>query len=331
MFELKKRLEEASISCNPRHYSEDEQSKIGHDAEKVFASNLLKSGFSPKAIFYGLRVPNEYQTGKKEIDLVLLHETGLYTLEIKNWAGKVTLSPDDDKWIQSKFNVCGDSVSVSYDIEHENALFSLRRKTRLLKDHLFRHNVTIHDSFFKPRVVFVNENLKIDEKIEKEAEVILPDQCAQFIESFQRGYVKSILDSIIPSFISGHLSNAMLNLAENCLNSIGTWDIVCLNGGQQLYGDFKECPYFSVDRKNTDCLQLTHKRSRILSMTWAILGYSPSVMVLFRQRGGTGWLWNNYRAVVHIPYDTEFIFRVCGDDVDSKIMANDIERIILSI
>ena len=330
MFELRKRLEEASISCNPREYSVDEQSKVGRDAEKAFASNLLKHGHSSKAIFYGLRVPDEYQARKREIDLVLLHDTGIYTLEIKNWAGKVSLSRDKAKWIQSKSNN-SDSVSVSYDIEHENALSSLKRKTRLLKDHLFRHGVTLHDNFLKPRVIFVNENLEIDEKIAKQDEVIGPDECHQFIESFQRGYVSSILDSVIPGFITGRLSNNLLSLTENVLNGIGTWDVVELNGGKQLYGDFKECPYFSVDRKQTDCLELVHKRSRILSTTWAILGYSPSVMVSFRQRGGCGWLWNSYRAVVYIPYDTEFVFRVCGDDVDSKIIANDIKRIVLSI
>lgn len=330
MFELRNRLEEASISCNPREYSVDEQSKVGRDAEKAFASNLLKHGHSSKAIFYGLRVPDEYQARKREIDLVLLHDTGIYTIEIKNWAGKVSLSHDGAEWIQSKFNN-SDLVSVTYDIEHENALLSLKRKTRLLKDHLFRHDVTIPDGFLKPRVIFVNENLKIDEKIRQECEVITPDKCGEFIESFQRGYVSSIMDSIIPGFITGHLSNTVLSLAENALKGIGTWDVVELNGGKQLYGDFKECPYFSVDRKHTDCLELTHKRSRILSTTWAMLGYSPSVMVSFRQRGGAGWLWNSYRAVVHIPYDTEFVFRVCGDDVDSKIIANDIERILLSI
>ena len=330
MLELRKRLEEASISCNPREYRVDEQSRVGRDAEEAFASNLLKHGHSSKAIFYGLRVPDEYQARKREIDLVLLHDTGIYTLEIKNWAGKVTLSRDEGKWIQSKFSN-SDSVSVSYNIEHENALSSLKRKTRLLKDHLFRHDVTLHDGFLKPRVIFVNENLEIDEKITKQDEVITPGKCGQFIESFQRGYVTSILESVVPSFITGRLSNTLLSLTENVLNGIGTWDVVELNGGKQLYGDFKECPYFSVDRKHTDCLELIHKRSRILSTTWAILGYSPSVMVSFRQRGGSGWLWNSYRAVVYIPYDTEFLFRVCGDDVDSKIVANDIKRIVLSV
>jgi hypothetical protein len=326
MFGLRKRLEEVSLSCNPRKYSVDEQSKVGRDAEKAFASNLLKHGYPSKAIFYGLRVPDEYQARKREIDIVLLHDTGIYTLEIKNWAGKVSVSREGGKWIQSKF-----SSSVTYDIEHENALVSLKRKTRLLKDHLFRHDITIPDSFLKPRVIFVNENLEIDEKISEEEEVISPDKCGQFLESFQRGYVSSIMDSIIPGFMTGRLSNTVLSLTENALKGIGTWDVVELNGGKQLYGDFKECPYFSVDRKATDCLDLTHKRSRIMSTTWAILGYSPSVMVSFRQRGGGGWLWNSYRAVVHIPYDTEFVFRVCGDDVDSKITANDIERILLSI
>ena len=330
MFELRKRLEQASISCNPQEYSVDEQSKVGRDAEKAFASDLLKNGHSSKAIFYGLRVPDEYQARKREIDLVLLHDSGIFTLEIKNWAGKVTLSGDGSKWIQSKFNN-SDSVSVTYEIEHENALVSLKRKTRLLKAHLFRHDVTLHDGFLKPRVIFVNEHLEIDDKIGKESEVISPDKCDQFIESFQRGYASSIMDSIIPAFITGRLSNTTLSLAENVLKGIGTWDIVELSGGRQLYGDFKECPYFSVDRQQTDCLELTHKRNVILSTTWAILGYSPSVTVSFRQRGGAGWLWHSYRAVVHIPYDTEFIFRVCGDDVDSKIIANDIERIILSI
>jgi hypothetical protein len=330
MLELRKRLEQASISCNPQEHNVGKQNKVGRDAEKSFASNLLKNGHSPKAIFYGLRVPDEYQARKREIDLVLLHHTGIYTLEIKNWAGKVTLSRDGSKWIQSKFSN-SDSVTVTYDIEHENALTSVKRKTKLLKAHLFRQNVTLHDGFLKPRVIFVNKNLEIDDKIREVSEIIGPDKCDEFIESFKCGYVSSIMDSILPGFITGRLSNTTLSLAESVLKGIGTWDVVELNGGKQLYGDFKECPYFSVDRQKTDCLELTHNRNRVLSTTWAILGYSPSITVSFRQRGAGGWLWHSYGAIVYIPYDTEFTFRVCGDDVDSKITANDIERILLSI
>ncbi|XP_028406722.1 uncharacterized protein LOC114529156 [Dendronephthya gigantea] len=330
MFDLRKRLEDASISCNPREHSVDEQNKVGRDAEEAFASTLLRNGHSSKTIFYGLRVPDEYQARKREIDLVLLHETGLYILEIKNWSGKVRLSRDGRSWIQSKYNG-SDSVMVTYEIEHENALFSLKRKAKLLRDHLFRCDVRIRDDFLQPRVIFVNEKLHVDKGISEEPQVVTPDKCSQFIESFQRGYVGSIVDSIIPCYFTGRLSNTTLSLASQALSSIGTWDVVHLNGGKKLYGDFKGCPYFSVDRKQTDCLELTHSRSRVMTMTWAILGYSPSAVVSFRQRGSTGWLWNSYRAVIHIPYDTEFVFRICGDDVDSKIIANDVERISLSI
>lgn len=333
MFDLRKRLEHASIACNPREHVEDEQNKIGREAEKVFASTLLRDGrLSPLSIFYGLRVPDEYQSRKREIDLVLLHDSGVYTLEIKNWSGKVRLSRDKTTWIQSRFKTTDDGhVSFTQEIEHEDGLKSLKQKTRLLRDHLFRFDVVIPEQFFKPRVVFVNPNLDLDDKIAGEKEIITPKNRQAFVESFQRGYVKSVFDSFIPGFITGLLSYSVLSLARSTLNSIGTWDIVELNGGKRLYGDFKECPYFSVDRKETECLELSHKRGRLTSTTWAVLGYTPSVVVSFRQRGGEGWLWNTYRAVVNIPYDTEMTFRICGDEVDAKVMANDIDRILLSI
>lgn len=333
MFELKKRLEHVSIACNPREYIENEQNKVGREAEKTFASHLQRDGgLTPLSIFYGLRVPDEYRSRRREIDLVLLHGSGIYTLEIKNWAGKVRLSRDKASWIQSRYKTAdGGKVEYTQDIEHEDGLKSLRRKTRLLRDHLFRFDVVIPEQFFKPRVIFVNPNSDLDDELAQEPEVIAPKNCHEFVESFHRGYMKSVLDSFVPGFFTGLLSYSVLGQAQNALNSIGTWDIAELNGGERLYGDFKECPYFSIDRKETECLELSHKRSRFASTTWALLGYTPSVVVSFRQRGGTGWLWNTYRAVVNIPYDTEMTFRICGDEVDSKIMANDIERILLSV
>lgn len=333
MFDLKLRLEHASIACNPREYAEDEQNKVGREAEKTFASTLLREGgLSSRSIFYGLRVPDEYQSRKREIDLVLLHDSGIYTLEIKNWSGKVRLSKDKASWIQSRHKIVdGEHVSFTQEIEHENGLKTLRRKTRLLRDHLFRFDVVIPEQLFKPRVVFVNRNTNLDDEIAGEKEIITSANCQAFVESFQRGYVKSVLDSFVPGFISGLLSYSVLSMASNALSSIGTWDIIELNGSKRLYGDFKTCPYFSVDRKQTECLELSHKRSRLTSTTWALLGYTPSVVVSFRQRGGTGWLWSTYRAVVNIPYDTELTFRICGEVEDSKIMANDIYRILLSV
>ena len=103
MFSITKRLEQAKQAACPREHPELEHIKAGRNAESSFVANLrLQTGMDSSSIFCGLRVPDEYQRRKRELDVVLLVNSGIFCLEVKNWSGKVKISEDGHSWVQTK-------------------------------------------------------------------------------------------------------------------------------------------------------------------------------------------------------------------------------------
>lgn len=332
MFEITKRLEQASQAANPQEHLEEEHVKAGRNAEISFASSLrLKSGLDNSSVFCCLRIPDRYQARKREIDVVVVSADGIFCIEVKCWSGSVVSSDDKSKWIQTRTRQVTTNSYATSHIEHENSLTETQSKACLLRDHLNRKEVYVAENLFHSRVVFTNANVELDDTISNNPAVVKPSEHDKFVQTFSRGYLESLQHAIVPSWISGKLSYSQLNQIRTALSSTGTWDIMQLNGGKQLYGDFKHCPGVSLDRQKCEAIVFAHQRSRTMGMTWALLGYSPQVSVSLMKRGGGGWLWDSYYASLKIPYNTDVAFRICGDEMDSKIPANDIERISISI
>ncbi|KXJ22751.1 uncharacterized protein LOC110251836 [Exaiptasia diaphana] len=331
MFSITKRLEQAQQAAFPKEHHEEEHVKAGRNAESTVVANLrLYSGLDITSIFCGLRVPDEYQTRKQEIDIVLLLSTGIVCLEVKNLGGSIKVSEDGHTWVQTKKRKLGDNSYVANFIEHDNCTTLIKKKALLLKEHLLRKSVFINSNQLRHFVVLVNENSELDDKIRNDPSVITPEKCEGFFKSFRKGYVEAFQESLTPSFVSGKLSYTQINAARAVLSTIGTWDIIELHGGKRLYGDLKDLPGVSVERNKVEALEVSHQRNYTLGMVWAAVGYTPTVTVSLLERDGSGWLWNTYVAVVKIPYNTEVVFRVCGDEVDSKVSINDVIKIQIS-
>jgi hypothetical protein len=332
MFSITKRLEQAKQAACPREHQEPEHVKAGRNAETTLVSNLrLNSGIDSSSIFCGLRIPDEYQTRKREIDIVLLVNSGIICLEVKNWSGSAKTSEDGRSWIQTKNRKFSDNSHVANIVEHENGSIAIKQKAMLLKDHFSRKGVFIHEKQLKYFVILVNKNCELETIIREDPTVITANKSEEFVRSFKKGYLETLQETITPSLISGKLSYSQMSSARSVLSSIGTWDVIELNGGKRLYGDYKGCPGLSIDRSKTEALVISHQRNYTLGMAWAAIGYTPTVTVSLLERYGSGWLWSSYTAVVKIPYNTEIVFRVCGDENDSKISVNDVVRVQISI
>ena len=332
MFEIAKRLEQANQAANPREHLEEEREKAGRNSEISFASSLrLKGGLDNFSVFCCLRIPDKYQSRKREIDVVVLTGDGIFCFEIKCWRGLVRASDDEAKWIQTSSKKIDTNSFATNHIQHENSVKETQVKARLLREHLSRQEIFIAEKFFHSRVVFVNPNVQLDDKIANNPAVVKPNERDRLFNSFNQGYLAILEDAILPSWISGKLSYSQMNEIRKVLSSTGTWDIVELNGGKRLYGDFKECAGIFLNRQKCEALVFNHQRNRTVGMSWALLGYIPQVSVSLLERGGSGWIWNSYCASVKIPYNSEVTFRICGDESDSKIPANDIEKISISI
>ncbi|XP_071501624.1 uncharacterized protein [Diadema antillarum] len=332
MFGLTNRIVQAKEASNPMSHTEDEAVRAGRDAEEKLIRDLVSRGSIPyDHIFRRLRVPDTFQTSRHEIDVVALTEYGIYSIEVKNWSGKISLSKDGNSWVQQRhIKDSNTQSSVTYDASHNNALNEVRSKSQLLRNHLVRQGVCLAEKFFAPRVVLTNQRSELDSSLWTENQVITPDRYDTFVQSFCRSYAGKLANSMVPSFISGQLSFSAMEAARNVLSQIGTWDIVNLNGGKQIIGDFKGNKDLTLNRKTACRMEFSHQRSSVLGSMWAIMGFSPQVTVTIYKRGGEGWLWNATCGQISISYDAEISFRVAGEEVDAKIQANDIESIILS-
>ncbi|KAJ8019030.1 hypothetical protein HOLleu_42631 [Holothuria leucospilota] len=331
MFELRNRLAHAKEATAPGSHCEDDQIKAGREAERELVNFLREQGVPSSHVFCGLRVPDTFQTKKYEIDIVVLTEFGIYTIEVKNWVGAVLPGNEGKTWIQRKRDIRDDQAEVTYEVNHDNPLEQLKFKTQLLRTHLLRNEACISKTFFHPRVVFTNHLTELDKSLEAMEEIVSPGKYLQFVESFKWGVATKLLNSVVPGLLTGQLSYSAIEAARQILCKVGTWDILHLNGGRQLMGDFKGCVHFSPNREETSQIDFTHQRNATWGVLWAIIGYSPSVFVKMYQRGGKGWFGHATCGSIYIPYNADISFRVAGEEADAKIPANDIESLVLSI
>ncbi|XP_038064248.1 uncharacterized protein LOC119734768 [Patiria miniata] len=331
VFHLTSRLVQAQQASAPTNHPEEESIKAGRTAETDLINALRQQGVPSSHIFRGLRVPDGFQTRKYEIDIVVLTDYGLFTIEVKYWSGKVSLASDGKSWIHRKCTYSDKNSSVTYDEKSDDLIAELKLKTQLLRNHLLRKDVCLAEKYFHPRVVFMNKKIEIQDELVSKLEVVSSLRYQAFLQSFEKGLGWSVASAIIPSFLTGQLSYGAMEMARQALSSIGTWDVICLHGDRQLYGDFKGSAHFSPNREETGTLEFSHQRNASVSSLWAVLGYSPQVVVTMHKRCGGSWLWGTSCGSVTIPYNAEITFRVAGDQEDSKIPANDIQSINLSI
>ncbi|XP_072095887.1 uncharacterized protein [Mobula birostris] len=270
MLKLERRLVQVQQACGPTEFPENEEKLIEAQAFQKFLLQLrLLGGLAKEAIFCHLRVPDQFQKSREEINVVVLTGKGVFCLDVRNWKGRV--SSQDNYWL----------LQVPDDTD-----------------------------------LMTNTSVK---------------QFADPVQRIKEGYMSWMTNVFIPHWLSGHLSFRHINDLRMALGKIGTWDILDLHGGQRLIGDYQGCVHIAVNRDETDELEFSHQRNLTTGYIWALAGYSPQVTVKMYKRGSRGWLWRAVCSTVVIPYNSHITFRVCGEDADAKIPANDIDRIILSI
>ncbi|XP_072095886.1 uncharacterized protein [Mobula birostris] len=329
MLKLERRLVQVQQACGPTEFPENEEKLIEAQAFQKFLLQLrLLGGLAKEAIFCHLRVPDQFQKSREEINVVVLTGKGVFCLDVRNWKGRV--SSQDNYWLLQVPDDTDLMTNTSVK-QFADPVQRIKKKTLNLWNHLMKNGVCLRQSAFFPRVVFLNPVCELDPEMSQINEIIAPHEVESFICSFKEGYMSWMTNVFIPHWLSGHLSFRHINDLRMALGKIGTWDILDLHGGQRLIGDYQGCVHIAVNRDETDELEFSHQRNLTTGYIWALAGYSPQVTVKMYKRGSRGWLWRAVCSTVVIPYNSHITFRVCGEDADAKIPANDIDRIILSI
>ncbi|XP_078135547.1 uncharacterized protein LOC144536337 [Sander vitreus] len=310
--------------------SESSQGKSPNQTATLpdFIQHVRKlTGMRKEDIYCNLRIPDQFQTAKDDINIVILTGQGIFCIDVKPWRG--TVSAQNQNWhVQVK--EADQNVANTCIEQIEDPLKAIKTKTANLCGHLKRSGVSVRQSLFFPRVIFLSQNCELDEELRKRRELVSHSQIDGFLRSFREGYMAWISDALTPSWLSGHLSYRQMESVREVLRRVGTWDLVRLHCGEQLKGDFQGCQYIALDRQETDTLEFTRVQTLSTDSLWALLGHAPQVTVRMYKRGSQGWLGKSLNATTTIPSNTSVIFRISGEEADAKIPANSIHSITLS-
>ncbi|KAA8581432.1 hypothetical protein FQN60_003013, partial [Etheostoma spectabile] len=223
-------------------------------------------------VYCNLRIPDQFHNAKDDINIVILTGQGIFCIDVKPWRG--TVSTQNQNWHvqvkeedQNVANTCIEQI--------EDPLKAIKTKTANLCGHLKRSGVSVCQSLFFPRVIFLSQNCELDEELRKKRELVSHSQIDGFLRSFREGYMAWISDALTPSWLSGHLSYRQMDSVREVLRRVGTWDLVRLHCGEQLKGDFQGCQYIALDRQETDSLEFTRVQTLSTDSLWALLGHAP--------------------------------------------------------
>ncbi|XP_035002193.1 uncharacterized protein si:zfos-911d5.4 [Hippoglossus stenolepis] len=285
-------------------------------------------GLKKEYVFCNLRVPDQFQKTKDDINIVILTGHGIFCIDVKPWRG--TVSAQNQNWHvrvkeedQNFTNTCIEQI--------EDPLKAITTKTTNLCGHLKRSGVSLRQSLFFPRIIFLSPDCELENELRKRRELISHSQIDDFLRSFREGYMAWVSDALTPSWLSGHLSYRQMESAREVLGGVGTWDLVRLHCGEQLKGDYQGCQYIALNRQETDTLEFSRVKTLSPDSLWALLGHAPQVTVKIYKRGSHGWLGKSLGATTTIPSNTFVIFRSSGEEADAKIPAGTIHSINLSI
>ncbi|XP_022046631.1 uncharacterized protein si:zfos-911d5.4 [Acanthochromis polyacanthus] len=294
-----------------------------------FLQHVTKlTGLRKEDVYCNLRIPDQFQAAKDDINFVILTGQGIFCIDVKPWRGMV--SANNQNWhVQVKEE---DQNFTSTCIEQiEDPLKAIMTKTANVCSHLKRSGVSVRPSLFFPRVVFLSPDCELDEGLRKKRELVSYSQIDDFLRSFKEGYMAWISDALTPSWLSGHLSYKQMESVREVLRRVGTWDLIRLHCGEQLKGDYQGCQYIALNRQETDTLEFSRVKTLSADSLWALLGHAPQVTVKMYKRGCHSWLGKSLTATTTIPSNTFVIFRISGEEADAKIPANTIHSITLSI
>ncbi|XP_046710710.1 uncharacterized protein si:zfos-911d5.4 [Silurus meridionalis] len=287
------------------------------------------TGLKKEDVFCNLRVPNQFQTSRQEIGLIILTGAAVYCIDVKAWGGMIS-APAPNTWHikvkEEEQNFTNTSIQQIRD-----PLQAITMKAQDLRSHMQRCGVNIKPTLFLPRILFLSPHCHLDEELSKRKELVSHRDMETFLCSLRESYVTWITDTITPSWLSGHLSFRQLGTVRELLGQMGTWDMVQLSDGTELKGDFQGCQNLALDRQETDVLEFSRGRSLSTDTLWALLGHTPQVTVKMHKRGAHSWWGKPLSGTTTIPSNTYILFRISGDDKDAKIPATSIHTVTLSI
>ncbi|KAL0964795.1 hypothetical protein UPYG_G00329070 [Umbra pygmaea] len=334
MFELGSRLAQFHLTSGPSAVSTVVQEERRPTQSNITIQDFIRDvrkigGLKKEDIFCNLRIPTQCPSTKEDdINLVILSGHGVFCIDVKTWRGSVSAL---QRCWHVQLRQEDQNLTNTFIEQVADPLEAIVRKTANLGQRMRSEGVSVRQQLFLPRVVFLAPDCQLDKELRKKKELVSQPEVDTFLRSFREGYVAWISNAFTPSWLSGHLSYRQMGEVKEVLKGLGTWDLLRLQGGQQLKGDYRSCPFIALNRQETDIMEFSKVKTLSADSLWALLGHAPQVTVKMYKRGAPGWLGKPLSATSTIPNNTHVIFRISGEETDSRIPAHNIQSITLSI
>jgi len=196
----------AALLARRRKHLAEGHEIAGRTAEMRLA-RIARAAGKGWDIHESIRIPDPEKGGRREVDLIMTSGDLIWVIEQKHWSGSLTITKEG-RYLQKRNN-----GSI---IDHGDVAAHIARKADLLTDlHSHKMDSEAQSEVF---VVFTNPALVMGPIPEESPATVLSQK--DFLQLIERS--------------PGVSTSAAL---ANTLNSLGTWDVVTMNGGRQLHGD----------------------------------------------------------------------------------------------
>jgi hypothetical protein len=265
--------------------NKNEAELAGEEAE----DNLKNVVFSQKnlsgsRLWTGKRVKFENDSGKNEIDLILLTQEKIYLFECKGVSGQLHIDSNNLWTISKQEYDNGRKTGNVIKKELPNFIEILDVKKKKLLQHLLENNLIISNDQIEIKIIFMNRNLKLSSISKKCNEIIVHSDLQQYLTSVSQDHDNSQFIRIIHALIKFIYDNEQKNIASQkiakkspvalnfeyisrIIDCLPTWDFIYLDGEQ-----------YSEYEKILKC-DITHLRSIFLYCDEALLSQARKIAI----------------------------------------------------
>lgn len=247
--------------------SPDQREIAGDRGEAILLSSIEKKSDKTLGCYWwsNKRVKDQGESGKSEIDLLLISHNYIYLFESKYWSGTLTINPNiadkKNRWVFYKPKYIG-NVKSNEDTEiilFEDMTVDLLHKMEKLKSKLEKNKIIIDREKFKNMIVFTNSRINIDESIKENDKVVSLSDLDKHLDNDLKNLSKE--EIIIISLVRHIINLEYTDKTKNCLNqawkecsnsdipltanidlikfiqNLPSWDTIKFYGGKTVRGD----------------------------------------------------------------------------------------------
>lgn len=304
------RLRLASLASTPTVTEALPGDLAGVEGEDAVVSALATHHPSAR-IFREIRVPrldgcrgdgkerekdgaSAWSKGRYELDVVLASRSCLIVVEVKNWSGAIGPAEDDGvrtgggrgDWIQTRRD--------GSTLRHPDPVGLLERKAASLEAWLAAapRGLRLPAGYVRTKLMLVNgRNLAVDPRLTALTSVYHHDAVDDACRA-DLSWTSALLAWVTGDMLTRETARAV----HAALESAPTWDVLHLEGGATLRGDFRgfEGPGAGVaslsrlvHRRSVERVVVSHTRSYVLGALGAVVaGRTPAVTcVAWKRRG----------------------------------------------